>query len=566
MADVTLFENAGFAGRSTTLGPGQHALTDFDDIASSIRVPAGMVALVFESAGASGGSGLTADFLEDCADLTAYYLDNKISYVSVFPATQASGLVWVRAQIVNGAYVAGHWERRRATGGPTNPTVPTLSPVVLPHLLEISRANGTPWVNPPFDTSNPNWSSNVVGGKTFDGSSSHPFEWVSVLNPSVEQDDEVGMAGTVIVPDLSGDDLPFTHPFGNDFEFTIVPDAAYLPLLAPANRDSRGVYSESWPPARQLFGADPAGVLALEVDAALVPEADRVKHADRIAVYGRWIVDAGHSEFHTEIHPPLLMAGARCVDATGKPVPPALDAITHVQFWSRPYQPAQRFTTNGDTGLCLQDYIKRIVETVRGISAYPPIFAKPFAGVHLVAFTVRPATKPAPVGRLGTVIAAQRQLECSYHFTVNGSCGVEVIPSPADPNAVLVLFALSDAGYPKLPEPSSHMKQFSIGELLNEAKSRGTDITWYEDAFFWLKQIQLSDQIGFRIYNAPATSAQDSAGVVPFTPLHTLPASAQVTDPQSPFPVRGWLKLAWVPSRTTTVGSAAVLESTVPHQ
>jgi hypothetical protein len=557
MADVMLFENTGFTGRSTTLGPGEHQLSDFNDIASSIRVPAGMVAMVYEHAGAAGGYGLMADFLEDCTDLSLYYLNDKISHVSVFPEQQA-GLVWVRAQLVNGDYVAGHWERPRAAGGPTNPSVPTTSPPVLPYLLEISRINGTPWVNPPFDASDPNWSNKVAGGKTFDGSSSHALEWVSVLNPSIEQDDEIGLAGTVIDPDLSGNDLPFTHPFENDFEFTIVPDAAYISLLAPANRDSNGIYKESWPSAHQL-GIDPPGVLGLEVDAALVPQPDRAKHADRVAVYGRWIVDAGHPEFHTEIHPPLVMAHARCVNALGNPVPPTPDAITHVQFWSRPFQSAQRFTTNGDTGLCLQDYVTRIVETPGSITAYPPIHAKPFTGVHLVAFTVRPPLPLAPpAGPHGVVTAPLRHLECSYHFTVNGSCGVEVITSPADPNAVLVLLALNEVGYPQLPEPSSQMKQQSISELLDEAKKLGGDVSWYENAFLKLKGLQLNDHIGFRIFNAPGTSAQDSVDVVPFTPLPTLPKSNQVTDPQQPFPVRGWLKLASVGLVATTGGGGNV--------
>src|SRR5437870_2970865 len=101
----------------------------------------------------------------------------------------------------------------------------------LPPLLDISKLDGSPWVNPAFDTSDPNWSSNVVGGKTFDGSSSHRFEWVSVLNPDVEQDDQVGLAGTALSPDVSEHDLPFVHPFGQDYEFTIVPDPAYEALL-----------------------------------------------------------------------------------------------------------------------------------------------------------------------------------------------------------------------------------------------------------------------------------------------------------------------------------------------
>jgi hypothetical protein len=46
--------------------------------------------------------------------------------------------------------------------------------------------------------------------------------------------------------------------------------------------------------------------------------------------------------------------------------------------------------------------------------------------------------------------------------------------------------------------------------------------------------------------------------VVPFTPLHTLPASKEVTDPQQRFPVRGWLKLAWVGPTATTGGGGNI--------
>jgi hypothetical protein len=565
MANVTLFENSGFTGKSIDLAPGQYRLDNFNDIASSIRVPAGMVAVVYEDADASGGYGLSADFMEDCANLSAFYLDDKISYVVVFPAKQPSGLVWVRSQFVKGDYLPGHWERPQVGGGPFNPPFATVSPPLLPHVLEISQVNGTPWVNPAFDTSDPSWSSQL---NMFDGSKSNPFEWVSVLNPIIEQDDEVGVAGFTISPELSGNDLPFTHPFqpvppaqgnqpmaGNDFEFTILPDAAYLPLLATANRDPKGMYSESWGAAHQL-GLDVPGVLGLEVDAALVPEPDRPRHGDRMAAYGRWIVDAGHEGFHTEIHPPLLMAHARCVDTSGNPVPPTLNAITHVQFWSRPYQSGQLFNTDGDTGLCLQDYIDRILTTLGDVSAYPPVHDKPFVGVHLVAFTVRPPIRTAPLPK--PPLVPQWRLECSYHFTVNGSCAVEVVKSPADPNAVLVLLALNDVNYPKLPLPPEQMKLIPIQQLLDDAKQHGESPSGKEKLWLdFLSHIN-TDHVGFRLFAPPPTSAQDSVNLVPFTPLDKIPASTVANDPQQTFPVRGWLRLGWVGLPSTGGGGVTV--------
>jgi hypothetical protein len=88
-----------------------------------------------------------------------------------------------------------------------------LDPLVPPrHLLEISRINGSPWTNPAFDTSNPNWASNLLGGAGYDGSSAHPFEWVSVLNPTLEQDDEVAACGTRSPPMYPATTFPLCIP------------------------------------------------------------------------------------------------------------------------------------------------------------------------------------------------------------------------------------------------------------------------------------------------------------------------------------------------------------------
>ena len=413
---------------------------------------------------------------------------------------------------------------------------PILLPL-LPHLLDISQIDGHPWANPTFDTSDPNWSTNLVGGKTFDGSSAHALEWVSVLSPREEQDDEVGLAGTALKPDVSGADLPFTHPFGMDFEFTIVPDPSYNGLLASANKDPNGVYQDSWSAARHSGISIPTGVLGVEIEAPLVPDEYRVAHGDRVAVYGRWIVDAGHSEFHTEIHPPLLIARARSVDGNGNPTPPSVSATTLFQLWSRPYQAGQLFSTGGHTGLALRDYASAIAQTLGDIQAFPPVFDQPFQGIHIVAFTVRPPVLvPESTTALPTV-----QLQCSYHFTVNGSCAVQVIPSPQEPDCVLVILALNSVSYPKLPEPAHHFDTFSIKNLLKQVPG-GVDLNAFEKAFLdWKGSVQV------RRYAAPQGSqTQDSVGIVPLTRLDALPQFTHAIDTAQPFPVYGWLKLEWV--------------------
>ena len=302
---------------------------------------------------------------------------------------------------MNGHYVTGHWERPRAQ--PPPPGAAVVSPGPLPHLLHISKIQGDDWANPVYDTSSATWSSQVVGGSTYDGSDAHPFEWVSVLNPTVEQDDEVGVAGFAVGVDLSGADLPFTHPFGGDFEFGIVPDAEYAGLLAQSNRDPNSdndSIKNAFSDGRRI-GVPVDGALPMEVEAGMVPDAYRPQVGDRVAVYGRWIVDAGHKDFHSEIHPPLLVARARAVNSQDADTYPDASAATLLQLWSRPFQAAQKFTDGDSKNLSLQSYLTNIAETLHDIKAYPPIFPKPFDGVHLVSFLVRlpvPTPPPRPRG------------------------------------------------------------------------------------------------------------------------------------------------------------------------
>jgi len=208
------------------------------------------------------------------------------------------------------------------------------------------------------------------------------------------------------------------------------------------------------------------------------------------------------------------------------------------------------FTTNGDTGLALQDYAVRIVETFGDVEAFPPVFAKPFQGIHLIMFTIRPPVPAPQISPLKTTaVAPTVQLQCSYHFTVNGSCGLEVIPSPAEPNSVHVILALNSVGYPTLPEPPHQFDKYSILGLLNQAPS-GVDLSWLEKTFLAIK-----GDVGVRRFAAPHMSqTQDSVNVVPFTPLTALPSSSKATDHTQPFPVYGWVKLQWVNVMPTKIG------------
>lgn len=582
--NVTIYDAVNFGGRSASLGVGAYALTGSSaplDKVASIQVPAGMVAMVYELADNAGGYGRSADLMENYADVSTIGLTG-IAYVQVFlaersapviahateqvpAATVAAGTVlkgsvgtvalhevWIRGSVVNEQYVAGHFGFPVAAQGAV-----VVSPGPLPHLLHITNLQGQDWTNPAFNTSSGDWSSQVVGGTTFDGSNSHPFEWVSVLNPTLEQDDEVGVAGFALAAEIASQDLPFTHPFGSDFEFAIVPDAAYTNLLAPSNRapansNTDSEVSEAFTEGR-AFGLAVPGAFATEVEAGMVPVPYRAVDGDRVAVYGRWIVDAGHNDFHAEIHPPLLLARAQVVNAQGANVYPDGGAITQVQFWSRPYQAAQKFTDGSSKNLCLQDYVENISETLSDIVAYPPIFPKPFDGIHLVSFVVRPPVPTPPPAK--SVVLGPAHLACSYSFTTNKACGVQVQQSISDPNAVEVMLALNSVGYPTLPEPPSTKVNWSIDNLMKQIPAGASALTkFFTDVVSTYQGAVHGGNLQVRTYN-PLPAPDVTTHAVPFTALSTLPRSQVNADNTQPFPVIGWVKVMWAYSSSVIVNS-----------
>jgi hypothetical protein len=104
---VTLYENPDFGGRSKSFGIGSHRLLDFNGVASSIKVPDGLVAIVYEYSDEAGGYGRWVDFLEDQPNLAKYNF--KISYLLVFKNRKPEGSIWARNSVRKGQFMAGYW-------------------------------------------------------------------------------------------------------------------------------------------------------------------------------------------------------------------------------------------------------------------------------------------------------------------------------------------------------------------------------------------------------------------------------------------------------------------------
>lgn len=399
-----------------------------------------------------------------------------------------------------------------------------------------------------------NWAHDLSGGTTVKDLTSNTMEWVPVYDPSSEKEGAlnrpaVGLTGWVVTPSLSQGDVWFTHPFGFDWEFYVVPDPQFESLLAPSNTgvtpgsgaiDSD--YNNATTHARTVLGLPaPKGVLGVEIDQDLVPTGFRnaVTDGARIATFGRWIVDCGHPDFHTEIHPPLLTAVAKPV--TRPPGVAGGAQMTSVQIMSRPYTVSQRFAEGNFVHHLLAE-VGKVETTVFGIplswrvEAHPSVFTTPYEGRPYIKLLIKPPVPRDPI--------RAQVLTVSYHFTHRHGVAVQVFDAGND--TVGVIIVLGDLN--PAPLPPKHDLTVQWGDL-------GSEYSWIIDA------LQIADILTLQVlsaiilnrgiltdrYDAPsAASPLDNQNVAAGVSVNQLQAWAgQSEDDTQPFPIYGWLNVWW---------------------
>jgi hypothetical protein len=379
------------------------------------------------------------------------------------------------------------------------------------------------------------------------------WEWTPVLDPSNEYDEQlVGLSGWALGPKLSDQDLPFLHPFGFDFEFMIAPDPPYQGLIAPLIAPHDQTYLSAVDEAQTLGIDTGGGLLGLEVDQGLVPGEYRPQNGDRVAVWGRWIVDDGHDDFRTEIHPPLLIAAARPFADThclgGAPT------TTHLTLVTRPYLVSQKFGEGGLSKHLFMELLKVMgqdqdswwhpgIPGSTQIEVHPGILPVPFSGIHAMTFVVRPPSLRS---------SPDDKLRVSFHFTVRQGCAIQLFAAGQDAVAGIVL--LNDTGYIPAHIPPKHDWTINFGDLWN--LNRGVASAWatmltqlglQPSPTPGLAQAFLARGILTDRYDPPvAASPVDSENVVTNASIDALrPGMGISQDDNQPFPIYGWLNLGW---------------------
>jgi hypothetical protein len=444
--------------------------------------------------------------------------------------------------------------------------------------------------NPTFDETKYkyDWGKELATGSS-DPTNSDTFpigigrEWVQVLAPNEDYDQTVvGATGWAIHPRIDDSDFPFDHPFDHpfppaetDWETSLALDmnpqtgaGPFTFLLSNGDKatldHSDQIQDEGMAAARGLPTF--AGLLGIEMDGQSLPSqfTQGAHDGDRLAVFGRWIIDAGHNNYRAEIHPPLMMASAAPIkDVNG----------TRALFVSRPFLTANTYTVDtsqiyndaaSDDGTFFGHMIKEVAKVVCPIPLLPipcstlveahvKVKSHPFQGVQLLHFLVRPPSDPPHA------IAMEQKLSVSYHFTVRTGCAVQVVSSSAD--TVDIYVVMNSAGYHPPPLPARTTHNYSSDELNALDNSAGTDILWASAAAdavtlatggpikAGVVEAILRRGVQGDIY-APLNNAVDmlsTTNAVENALATSIPPNAGVTvDDSQPFPVSGWLEVKWV--------------------
>jgi len=172
-------------------------------------------------------------------------------------------------------------------------------------------------------------------------------EWGDIV-PGGKQ---IALSGTVAQAQLSTQDLPMSHPFGGDLTMNVTLDPQFTSLsrrlgTETGEEDQPGALHVEIPAGliphhRQLPTAiGPATTWAQLSQANMNPAGDlpgfaQPQPGDRVVLTGRWIVDCGHADFHTEVHPVTFLAWAHHAGEA-----------TTVHLYANPYRDTELYNPN----------------------------------------------------------------------------------------------------------------------------------------------------------------------------------------------------------------------------
>jgi hypothetical protein len=369
-------------------------------------------------------------------------------------------------------------------GGQATPPISILNTLVLKR--QRTLAIGPVFKNPSFLNRPADWNARTCNNSRW--MQGADFEWTSVLNPKETLEAQlVGVSGFVINEHESTQDVWYTHPFGFDWNANVALDPGFEYLFAPGTPSSDDEISKAANGGDATLGFSVANALHVEFDSGLIPQEYRARSGEETVIFGRFIIDCGHTNFTSEIHPPLLLV--RSDGGNG-----ISDGVARATVVSRSFLVLQTFD-----GKPLRDKILSNLATIYSLpvdpiivgpilagsyqmTAHPDIARIPFSGIKFMSFSIRPE-----FGRL----KPQDKLLTRYHFSVRPGVAVQVVNGGND--SVVVYVVMNDVAYepPGLPSPknvhhtASEIKtaQPDIGSVIDGIRAGGAfSLNPYGDA------------------------------------------------------------------------------------
>jgi hypothetical protein len=399
---------------------------------------------------------------------------------------------------------------------------------------------------PPSTPPAGNWARDTCGGRTFLNPGGADYEWTPVIQGFGQQGSLEGISGWALAPHGSTQDVPFTHPFGKfDFDYQLLPDAQFQTLLAPGNTelddDRTAAVADAKANNLQLnIAADgkhlDRGTIAVEQEVGLVPTNYRAWTAQRVAVFGRWIIDCGHANWQSEIHPPVLTVLAS---------PNAGANRTRIDLIANPYLVDQEFAHGGLRknlvyDLALINVPFPLIVFTDQVTAEAGILP-PTTGMRLFSFLVRTPSSPA-----------NSQLSLYVRMHVTARSGVVFQPFLVDNETIGVVGIFTDQ---LTMHPVAGIKRWNVSgdELKNLDADAG--LAWEAMAANIglhtvdpVKAAVLQRGIRAVLYDPPQAPELNDPTVAPviegfaqMNPFGQNPVS--VVD--QPFPLIGWMELEW---------------------
>ena len=345
-------------------------------------------------------------------------------------------------------------------------------------------------------------------------------------------------------PEVTDVDIPFDHPFGFDFTYHIAPDGPYAGVLNAVNVATTDCSSQAIAAdkadgdtcdALRLAhdeGLTVAGALHSEIELGLIPVGYRPQQGDRIYARGHRIVDCGHADYHTELHPATLIALARQEPTLGQ---------VRSTLVMMPYVTTQTYAPTH------QNYVKQIGAEVTAI-ALSPIPTT----LNLLADTDDRAVDDQLLAFYQINIPPRREFEgtkYSYHFVTRP--GVTVAVTPISTYQFVVMVSVDPTQYVRFGPANCAQQQltlsaaqklglFSKDTLLSINKYVGGGIPLAE-AFDPMIAINLTNAINKGLGEYSCT-----------VPNGGLPDPGSILDnivkpdASQPYPAYGWLNVDYV--------------------